>query len=293
MAVEWRLQSAPIRVIVDREYRPIMNYISFSFHKIVVLFMPWILFGANYTMADVLIGFEKSSGYEANTTIIGVTDTTIPGIKPWVGTFGSSSFNALLEISTANPQTGAQALRLTNNATGTAIGASLQLTSNVDVKKPFNIHFSLALSQISEGTVNQAQVYFGAKGSQIGTFPYWFGIVYSNGSLSLALNSSDNSTAAFYIELGNYTDYANLGSYITFDIAIDPSTNKFTSVKLSGALKSADLTKYVLSSASGGTIPHLNSIPDTFFSLASGGNDMVIADLDNVYITGISPSSIH
>ncbi|PAW79906.1 MAG: hypothetical protein B9S32_00855 [Verrucomicrobia bacterium Tous-C9LFEB] len=271
-----------------------MNYIktySTSTLKLLAPLVLWAMVGTVSTMGDVIIGFETSSGYGTNTTIVGVDDSTITGTAAWSNTFNTTALNGNLQTSTANPQSGSQALRLTNTATG-ALGASLQLGSAVDVTQPFNIHFGMALSGISANTGNQAQIYFGANSSQVGTLPYWFGLIYSDGKLALALNSSNNSTAAFYIEFGNYTEYANLGDYITFDFTINPSTSKFTNVLVSGELKTSNLTSSVQASASGGTIPHLTSTPDTYIVFASGGNDTITADFDNLQISTIPEPSM-
>jgi hypothetical protein len=239
-------------------------------------------------MSNVKIGFEPSSGYRTNTAIGGAHDSTIPGTTTWINIFGSDRLADRMQISTANPQNGSQALRFANKAEGVPLGTSLQLGSAFDSKKAFNIHFGMALSDISEGTHSQVQVYFGQRHPVIGTTPCWFGLIYNNGNLALAVNSSDNTTPAFYVTLGKYTDYADEGKYITFDISIDPATMKYTRVLISGALATKDVLGLVQStSRSGGTIPHLDAIPDTCFSFVSGGNDTVTADFDNLEITNI------
>ena len=240
-------------------------------------------FGLVSAQASVITGFETSSGYGTNTTVIGVDDSGISGTDTWVNSFNTPAVNSRMVTSTANPQSGSQALRFTNDGSSGALGATLQLGSSVSVANPFTVHFAMALNNISSGTGNQAQVYFGQNAPALGAQPYWFALLYNDGVFNLYLNNAANNGSDF-VNLGLYTTYSTLGSYVTFDLTIDPTTNKFTNVQITGSLTSANLTSTVLASPSGGTIPHLSATPNTYFSFMSGGNDTITADFDNLAI---------
>lgn len=262
------------------------NYLNFKFLQVAGI----LAIGIQSSSAAFITGFETSSGYGTNTTVIGVHDSSAPGTNAWERFASLPSPDSRMVTSTANPQTGTQALRFINDGSGTALATTLQLGSSVNVANPFNIHFGMALNNISAGTGNQAQVYFGFNGSQLGVQPYWFSLIYNDGSLNLYLNNAANNNI-IAVNLGLYTTYSALGSYISFDFAIDPATNKFTNVQITGTLTSANLTSTVLAAAGGGTIPHLSATPNTYFSFTSGGNDTITADFDNLQITTIPEPS--
>jgi len=270
---------------------PSMKYKTSPLHVLPIVALAMGLFLPS-VRAAFITGFETSSGYGTNASVIGVYDTAAPSGNLWFNTFSLPANNPKMISSTANPQTGSQALRLTNDGTSGALGASIQLGTSVDVANPFNIHFAMALNNISAGTGNQMQVYFGFANAQAGIESYWMTLLYNNGDLFMQVNNSTNNGVDI-IALGAYTTYSALGSYISFDLAIDPTSNKFTNVQLTGSLTSANLTSTVLASPSGGTIPHLSATPNTIFSFISGGNDTITADFDNLQITAVpEPSAV-
>ncbi|AHF94310.1 hypothetical protein OPIT5_11355 [Opitutaceae bacterium TAV5] len=239
--------------------------------------------------AQFATGFETST-YTAGSTIIGITEPTASA--KWEDGFNNSS-SAVIIASIANPYSGSQHLRITNDAS-TARSATLNLGSSFfDTTAgagDITIAFAFAVgADVSAGTGGQAQFYLGTKNTDFAN-PYWFGLLYNDGKIDLRVNGSTGiSSAAFTI--GQYTDFSALGGYVRCEIVIDPTTQKYKSVKLFGTLADADLTSIVQSSASGGTIPHIaapsGAIPN-YFSVITGSNDTLTLDVDAISISQTS-----
>lgn len=246
--------------------------------------------GAGAAQAQFFTGFEEASGYTTNGTAIGVHDNDVPTGNTWSQLFGSSSN---VTSSTANPLTGEMSLQMVSPGSA-AQNAYLNLGSSAPTSSAFNVHFGLAVgADISTGTGNQVQIYFGGNNGAADLFyssvPFWFALMYDNGNLTLStMNSATN--AITMINIGAYTTFSNLGDYITFDITIDPTTDKFTSVILSGELGSADVTSIVAASYSG-TIPSKGGVPDNNISVVIGSNDSGTVYLDDLSITQVPEPS--
>ncbi len=242
-----------------------------------------LLGGTAASVASFDTGFETSSGYGTDTTVIGVHDTDAPAGANWNRLFGSSSVDSRITSSTANPQTGLQALRLDGNGTA-ALSASVNLSAALSMTNPVHIHFGMALDNISAGTGNQAQVYFGAATT---TSSYWFSTYYTDGFLYLGVNtpSGDYNSG---VNLGAYTDFSQLGEYITFDVTIDPTEFTYTSVVLTGTVSGAVDKTATVQAYNNGTLPHLHDLsPDMYFSFVTGSNDTITADFDNVSVSSV------
>jgi len=236
--------------------------------------------------AAFVTGFETSSGYGTNASVIGVHDTAAPGSNAWTSMFGAFGGVSTINSSTAHPQTGSQALNITKTAADPAMGATLNLGSSIDLTNPFTITFAMSIESVSAGTGNQAQFLFGTIGSDVSSQPHWTRIVYNDGTLYITVNNAAGNGSQ-EVSLGSYTTYSPIGSYVTFSLSIDPTTFKYTNVQVSGSTSSANLTSTVLASASGGTVPHLNfNAAETGgnVSFLSGGNDAVNVNFDNLSV---------
>lgn len=251
-----------------------------------------LLAGTAASRADFATGFETSSGYGTNTTVIGVQDVQAPIGNVWVRLFGSSANDPLVTSSTANPETGLQALQLNDTSGSDPLSASLNLGSAFDASSTFTVGFGMALSGISAGTGNQAQVYLGHNTTSPGVQPYWLSVFYNDGALTMYVNNS-TGTSGTNITLGNYTDFSPLGEYVNFEFTIDPTTFQYTSVLLWGTTSGVvDKTAFV-QSVNGGYAPHLQATPESYLSFVTGSNDILVANFDDVYVTTIpEPSAV-
>jgi hypothetical protein len=230
------------------------------------------LFGAGTASAQFSTGFETTSGYTSNATVIGVQDSAAPSGNVW------TLYNGSATASTANPADGDLALTVTGTGSA-AQGAVLNLGTAAPTSGQFTVQFDFAVSaDISASSGLQSQVYFGGQNGpgQMSntTIPYWFGFYYDNGALALNTHN-DASAYVSRVNIGTYTDFSDLGEYITVSISIDPSTEKYTSVTLSGETSNADVTSIVLAS-NFGNIPTQNikvGLPENYFSVVMGSND--------------------
>lgn len=237
-----------------------------------------------YAHGAFVTGFETTSGYGTNTTVIGVHDTAAPGTNAWTKLFTGA--DSIVTSSTAHPQTGSQALTFDKTDDSVAIGVTLTLGSSVDLTQPFTMEFALSINSVSAGTGNQAQIYLGAPNTTAGISPFWTRVTYDNGMLKVMVNNAAG-TGVGTVDVGNYTTYSNLGDYINFSISIDPATMKYTNVSIAGSLSSADVTATVLASASGGTVPHLTTAAidmGTNVTFVSGTNDLINMNIDNLQV---------
>lgn len=238
------------------------------------------------SQAQIVTGFETSDGYTAGQTVYSpaVDDTGIPGGAVWQDMGGAFA-------SSANPQSGALALRIQSDGTkvfGTKINLSGAGLDWNDAAAPIKFSFGMAISGYSAGTTNQVMIYLGDNLVLPGGAKYWTTLIFSNGELFLYKgNASGNNTA---MNLGAYTTYSALGEYITFDITFNPVTKTYLNVSLTGANASADLT----SSFAGVTVPWYPQTiaePAQWLQFLVGGNDIVTVDFDNLRLANIPEPS--
>lgn len=226
---------------------------------------------------------QYSTGFESPTFTNG---STASGLDGWSTNYGTAGTKL---VSTANPYSGSQHLRLTDSTTGAE--SIIKNVGAINVTQPFTVSFAFAVSGVSDGTGAQAQILFGTTNSLVGSSPYWFNVFYddssadtlANGSLFIGTNSASGLSVS-NINLGAFTTYAPIGSYVSFSITIDPTTFKYTSVTITGATSGlVDKTSVVQTGGSLGTVPHLStaasSVP-TDFTVLTGGNDTLTLDFD-------------
>lgn len=240
--------------------------------------------------ASFLTGFETSSGYGTNTTVIGVQDSAAPSGNLWTGMFAASSYPGTLTSSTAHPQTGTQALQISALASeGAARGVRLDLGSSVDLTNPFSLQFALSIDSLGTPSSGyQAQVTFGSSGTNFGTDPFWFRVSFSNDTIRADINNI-SGLGVHEINLGTWSAYAdigngvNLGGYLTFSIEIDPTTFAYTKFQVSGDNGSADFLPAIVAD-NGGITPHLSGTPGAFLQFFTGSNDSVTFNVDNISV---------
>lgn len=242
--------------------------------------------------AQMVTGFETSNGYTSGGNIIGTTD--LSSGTAW-GTVNGGGGAATWTASDSDPASGLLAFNVVKSQNTAASGVQLNLGPAVSSVQsdPFTISFDLNVgADISSGTGNQAQVYYGpqttpqnslSNGSNV---PYWVALRYNNGNLDF-YTANLNGTGGTAVNLGSYTTYSALGDYITFDITIDPATLQYTSVLVSGTLSSADMTATVLASNSGFIPGHVAGTPDNYFSVFLGLNDTGTVNFDNLSVAAV------
>lgn len=237
--------------------------------------------------AQILTGFETSNGYTGGASVIGVNDSGIPGSAAWTAVAGFSATTPF--ASTANPQSGSMAWRLDRTVATTGAVAARIDSSGAGVNfagDPIAVSFGLSINSFSAGTVNQLQIYLGDADINPAGGRYWSTIIFTDGSFHLYKATADG-TGNTAVNLGAYTTYAPLGSYITFSLAFNPVTKTYTSLSLSGATSSASFS----STIAGERLPwrpNLAGEPGKFLTFVAGGNDVIQADLDNLSISNIS-----
>lgn len=235
-----------------------------------------LLGAAPQARSQVLTSFENPANgtYTNGATVIGKTDTSTGGA--WSNFSGNS---ADMYSSNAHPLAGVLSVRLQDaDALGSlATGAHLQVPNASSLlTSPFTFSLSMAINSVSAGTGSQVQIYFGQQ--LVGDGNHWLRAVYNDGNLQIVTGNGSIDSA---VNVGAYTTYSPLGSYVTFNLTIDPSTHKYTSATISGTLSSADVTSTVLAS-NGGTIPWTSSAgnPGTTLGLIIGSNDTAVVDFD-------------
>lgn len=234
--------------------------------------------------AAFITGFETSSGYGTNVTVVGVQDTSAPLGNTWGRMFAAATYNSSLIASTAHPQTGTQALQISALASeAQARGVQLDLGSSVDLTNPFTIQFSLSIDSLTTTTSGyQAQVTLGAAGTNFGTAPYWLRLSYNNGSIVADVNNL-SGLGVHEINLGTWSSYADLGQYLTFSIEIDPATFIYTKFQVSGNKGSGNLLPVIVAD-NGGITPHLSGTPGAFLQFFTGSNDSITFNVDNIAV---------
>jgi regulation of enolase protein 1 (concanavalin A-like superfamily) len=228
-------------------------------------------------------GFEPVAGYAEGEPVVGVDDPFIPGTATWKN-FGSASSTPSL-ASTANPLSGTQAVRIDKTDTSNPAGITLDLSGvglDFSASVPITLRFSLAISRYTSGTDNQVQIYLGNNSTYPGGSRYWTTVVFTNGEFQLWTGTPTGNNTP--VSLGNYTDYSELGDYVSFEITVNPATKTYTAVKVTGQKYSASFT----SSLAGTTLPWrpVDQIdPGKYFQLVIGGNDQVTVDFDGFTLT--------
>ncbi|EIP98546.1 hypothetical protein OpiT1DRAFT_03003 [Opitutaceae bacterium TAV1] len=223
-------------------------------------------------------GFETGSGYRAGESVRGFADPTLPGTAAW--TMHNPSSPALPLVSTANPLSGSQALRLVKpDATGSG-GVTLNLAALGLADAPFVLRFGLAVHNYSAGTGNQLQVYLGNAGTDPGGGKYWTLLIFNEGVFYLYRASSTGASNQA-VNLGAYTAYADHGDYVSFELAVDPVTKTYTGVRVSGAKGTADFTE-TLAGATLPWRPDQAGDPASVFQFILGSNDIITVDLDDL-----------
>lgn len=246
--------------------------------------------------ADFSTGFETSSGYTANGAIVGVHDVNSPSNATWSALFNGTG----VTTSTAHPQTGAQAMRITDASGSTAYGTYVDLGNSINSSSQIHVSFGLSVVSRTTDNGNLLQFYLGGDTTGIAgtTRKYWLGgsIYNSNGSLTLNVSQDDAArTGTMNYSLGNLTAFAALGEYLTIDLTIDPSTSTYTqiSVTSSGGVTTPFTT--------GGSIPaQYNSTtagtgnPTTYYmEFVAGGTTQSVIDIDNLSVTNVpEPTSM-
>lgn len=236
--------------------------------------------------AQILTGFETSNGYTSGASVIGVNDTGIPGSAAWTAVAGFSATTPI--ASSAHPQSGAMAWRLERTVSTTGAVASRVDLSGAGVNfasTPITLSFGLSINNFSAGTVNQFQIYFGDADINPAGGRYWSTIIFTDGSFHLYKASVDG-TQNVGVNLGAYTTYSPLGSYITFSVSFNPVTKTYTDLSLSGSVSSASFA----STIAGERLPwrpNLAGEPGKFLTFVAGGNDIIQADIDNLSISTI------
>ena len=233
----------------------------------------------NASAAIVTSSFETTDGtYSNGTTVIGKTDSSLGG--SWTGLFGSVSDTSSVISSNADPYQGALSIRITDASSSTAYGAQAPIsTLGSMLSAPFT--FSLAMN-IQSGSADSgvAQVYFG--NATVGNGQHWLRFGYNGTTGGTFYMTTSNGTGTYgNVNLAQYTTLSPFGEYVRFDITIDPTTMKYTSVILTGTLTSVDVTSIVLAS-NGGTLPWNASLatPGNYVSLIAGTAPTGVVDFD-------------
>jgi len=233
--------------------------------------------------ASFLTGFETSSGYGTNATVIGVHDTSAGGTNTWQNVSG---FSNSVTSSTVLPQTGLMSLRLLDTSTSAGTAASLDLGSAFNFAQPFTLSFSMAITATGGTAGLVFNVWLGNAVNSLST-KEWTHFAYDSSTQNVGVYVSNAAgTSTQLVTLGKYTDFATAGQYMTASISIDPTTRKYTNVTLSGALATTDVTSSVLA-VNSGTIPWIPSTagnPGSNFWVSSGGLGTVTAFIDNVSV---------
>ncbi len=236
--------------------------------------------------AQIITGFETSDGYTAGASVIGVNDLGIPGSAVWTTPAGFSATTPI--ASSANPQSGSLAWRLERNeSTSGAVASRINIAdAGVDFAgTPISLSFGISINSFSPDTTNQFQIYLGDADINPTAGRYWTTIIFSNGSFFLYKASVDG-TANVPVNLGAYTTYSPLGSYITFDMVFDPVAKTYTSLSLTGSVSSASFAATIADERLPWR-PNLAGQPGQFLTLVAGGNDLIQVDFDNLSMSNI------
>lgn len=247
--------------------------------------------------ADFSTGFETTDGsYVAGSTVIGVDDNSAPGTNKWTAFLGTTTNTGVITATTSYAQSGSQALNINDTTNATAYAAYLNLTSGAtNFSGTFKLHFGLNIQSVSTGTTNQIQIYLGQAITDPGGTNggrYWTGLIYNNGVLQLLYDGT--TTAMYTLNLGNYTTYAALGEYVTFDITMDGATKKYTGLQITSSTGVVtDLTSTVqtltLPWVPGSTLGGLVANADPAYNLmvVTGTDDTASVTFDNFSLSTV------
>lgn len=232
--------------------------------------------------AQFVTGFETSSGYSASGVVNNVDDSGLAGTTKW------TSLNTGASTTGDKPATGSLALHFNVATTGTAQGNALDLSAaGVDFSQEVRLKFDLAVTSFSAGTGYQFILALGTN-TWGANSKAWTGVIFDNGLLRLNRDSTSSPGAAnLQSNVGNYTTYSPLGSYITFDVRFNPVTHAYTHFSITGTTSSVDLT----STFAGVALPWLGNTvgdPAKTISLVVGSNDTGIFDVDNLSLTNVA-----
>lgn len=236
--------------------------------------------------AQILTGFETSDGYTAGASVIGVNDSGIPGSAAWTAISGFSATTPF--ASTANPQSGSMAWRLERTgSTSGAVASRINISdAGVDFAgAPISLSFGISINSFSTDTTNQFQIYLGDADINPTAGRYWTTIIFNNGSFYLYKATADG-TANTPVNLGAYTTYSPLGSYITFDMVFDPVAKTYTDLSLTGSVSSASFASTIADERLPWR-PNLVGEPGKFLTFVAGSNDLIQVDIDNLSISNI------
>lgn len=236
-------------------------------------------FGSTATRGQVVTGFETTDGsYVNGGSLTGVTDTSAGA------SWGSA---ASITTSNLNPYQGAQAVRINDTSASLAGGDSLNLVNSASLlNAPFRFKVSFSVvTGYSAGTNLQFFLEYGGTGAA--NNKDWVRINFDNDILRLY--TGDGLGGVTGANLGLYTAYSDFGSYVTFDLIVDPTTHKYTQVVVSGTKTSTNWTNIITSNADGGTIPWTVSAgnPGTMLNLITGSNDTILVDVDALSVTAV------
>lgn len=250
---------------------------------VAVSFIAFSIQAAPQARAAVITGFEASDGaYVNGSTIISVNDTTFGAAWTSFGTGGT------VTASNALPKSGSLSLHIDDSSTSQATGAAINIANASSLfTQPFTFQFSLNIQSVSTGTGSQVQIYFGQ--NLVGDGNHWLRFVYNDGNLQV-ITGNGNANSDTAVNIGAYTTYSPLGSYIDISLSIDPTTHKYTNVSIAGTLLSADVTATVLAS-NGGTIPWTSASgnPLSHLNALIASNDTGIFDLDSIGVAAAIP----
>lgn len=264
------------------------------------------------SFAQTTINFD--SGYTAGSTVVGIDDPALPGSAVWTNLFTSSSYTT---ASSSSPRSGSLAMMIDTSGTGSgagnATGARIDMAGAgvafTDPTKQVRFSFSMDIESMSLGTGSQLTLSFGAgdlsiignNGSSVTTdyaTKYWWGLVVQDTGAGGVMNfyrSSASGNSGQVTNIGSYTSFADLGTYLTFDIVIDPVAKTFTSLTLTGSV-GGDVQSTTIAGIAGTTVPwsfgSLNTSnpgadPLQFFRAQVGANDLVKVHFDDITLTNI------
>ncbi len=264
------------------------------------------------SFAQTTINFD--SGYTAGSTVVGIDDPSLPGTAVWTNLFTSSSYTT---ASSSSPLSGSLAMTIDTSGTGSgagnATGARIDMAGAgvtfTDPTQAVRFSFSMNIESMSLGTGSQLTLSFGAgdlsvignNGSSVTTdyaTKYWWGIVVQDTGAGGVMNfyrSSASGNSGQVTNIGSYTSFADLGTYLTFDIVIDPVAKTFTSLTLTGSV-GGDVQSTTIAGIAGTTVPwsfgSLNTSnpgadPLQFFRAQVGANDLVKVHFDDITLVNI------
>lgn len=278
------------------------------------LLLAWM--GQVEARADVVIDFENYStthtivsSSPGNPVITTIVDQTDPATNTnWYSVFNQKTAAAAqLTVSTAKPKTGANSLLISDNnsAAGGGFSAALKLASTLPTTSAFTLQFSVAINY-SALAGNGAILMLGSSNSSLGSSvdKYWMAMNIDSTGRILIWGDNTAGTTATATKLADYSTYATNGSYLTFNLTLDPTQNLYTSIVLSGDLAtSANLVPTagtlgtgLANSAMGGRLPTLSNVAgttDSYIGFSMAGTSSGDLYVDDISVTTVpEPSTV-